>query len=210
MLIINVSDVRIAEIPDPKSPTQKIFTLNYLNRQYLLSKAFDLSQLDLAQSWWKHLTEDLAQVCLIVKEEQRYSVWTENISKSVTSERLKIDLDPVFRGHMYALDILLSAVRERLGQKQAESFGKEILASIPTIRYLKDLPHVIALAMRSESIDEYALSRQQLSVLDLEIDRLGRKYLGKNRTKELLGDSLQKLPSRIKRHFQAWLEEQSK
>ncbi len=119
-----------------------------------------------------------------------------------------IDLELIFRAQMYALDRLLVEVKELLGQKQAESFGKEILASLPTIRSLKDLPTVIAIAMRSGAIDEYALSAPQLAVLDREIERLGGKYLGKNRTRELLGTVLEGLPPSLNQNFQAWVAQQ--
>ncbi|WP_373538977.1 hypothetical protein [Chamaesiphon sp.] len=119
-----------------------------------------------------------------------------------------IDLELIFRAHMYSLDRLLVEVKELLGQKQAESFGKEILGSIPTIPSLKDLPAVIAIAMRFEAIDEYTLSASQLAVLDREIERLGGKYLGKNRTRELLSSVAAGLPAAIDRDFQAWLAQQ--
>jgi hypothetical protein len=121
-----------------------------------------------------------------------------------------IDLGLIFRAQMYAIDSLLVEVKELLGQKQVESFGKEILGSIPTIRSLKDLPTVIAIAMRSdEIIDEYALSSPQLTILDREIERLGGKYLGKNRTRELLGAVRDRLPSTLSQNFQVWVTQQS-
>ena len=119
-----------------------------------------------------------------------------------------IDLELVFRAQMHSLDRLLVEVKELLGQKQAESFGKEILGSIPTIPSLKDLPTVIALAMCSEAIDEYALSAPQLTLLNREIERLGGKYLGKNRTRELLSTVVAGLPATLDREFQAWLAQQ--
>ena len=119
-----------------------------------------------------------------------------------------IDLELIFRAQMYSLDRLLVEVKELLGQKQAESFGKEVLGSIPTIPSLKDLPTVISIAMRSGEIDEYALLAPQLTVLDREIERLGGKYLGKNRTRELLGAVRDGLPSTLSQNFQAWLAQQ--
>jgi hypothetical protein len=119
-----------------------------------------------------------------------------------------IDLKLIFRAQMYSIDRLLVEVKELLGQKQAESFGKEILGSIPTIPSLKDLPTIIAIAMQSAAIDEYALSAPQLSVLDREIERLGGKYLGKNRTRELLGAVRDDLPSTLSQNFQAWVAQQ--
>jgi hypothetical protein len=109
---------------------------------------------------------------------------------------------------MYSIDRLLVEVKELLGQKQAESFGKEILGSIPTIPSLKDLPTIIAIAMQSGAIDEYTLSAPQLTVLDREIERLGGKYLGKNRTRELLGAVRDGLPATLCKNFQAWAAQQ--
>ena len=119
-----------------------------------------------------------------------------------------IDLELIFRAQMYSIDRLLVEVKELLGQKQAESFGKEILGSIPTIPSLKELPTVITLAMRSAAIAEYALSASQLTFLNQEIARLGGKYLGKNRTRELISTVVAGLPATIEPDFQAWVAQQ--
>jgi hypothetical protein len=209
MFIINVQDVRIAQNPDLQNPDRQIFTLDYLSRQYVRSQAFELSQLDLAQDLWRQLTADRSQPCLIVKEANQYSVWVENSRTIEPQAQQNINLESVFRAQMFSIDTLLAEVQSLLGQKQAESFGKEILGSIPTIPSLKDLPSTIEIAMKFGAIDKYALSAEQLSILGQEIERLGGKYLGKNRTKELLNTSQQGLPSRLKPNFQAWLLQQS-
>jgi hypothetical protein len=210
MFIVHVQNVRIEEIPNPKHPHQKLLTLSYLNRQYILVQGFPHSRLDSAQNLWRHLTDDRSQVCLIVKENQQYSVWVENIQKSVTTDPPDLRLESVFRAQMYLIDGLLAEVLELLGQNQAEAFAKEILASIPTILSLKDLTAAISIAMQPDkSIDAYALSGQQLSKLYQEIQRLGGKYLGKNYTKELLGDLQQQLSPRLNQSFQSWSIKQS-
>ncbi len=212
MFIINIQDVQIVEILDPKNPNQKAFVLDYLNRKYLLLQVFPLSRLDSAQSLWRHLTDDRSQVCLIVKEHQQYSVWVENIQKPVATNLADLAdprLESVFRAQMCLIDGLWAEVRELLGQNQAAAFGTELLVSIPTISSLKDLLAAIAIAMQPDkSIDIYAISGQQLSILYQEIQRLGGKYLGKNYTKELLGDLQRQLLPRLKNSFQAWLLKQ--
>jgi hypothetical protein len=209
MFIINIQDVRISEIVDPKNPNQKVFTLDYLNRQYLLIQVFPLARLDSAQNLWRHLTDDRSQVCIIVKDNDRYSVWVENIQKSAINDPPDPRLESVFRAQMFLIDGLWAEVGELLGQNQAAAFGKEILDNIPTISSIKDLLAAIAIAMQPDkSIDSYAISGQQLIKLHQEIPKLGGKYLGKNYTKELLGDLQQQLPPRLKQGFQNWLAKQ--
>jgi hypothetical protein len=211
MFIVNIQNVRIEEVADPKNSGQKVLVLEYLNRQYLLIQAFPLIRLDAAQNLWRHLTDDRSQVCLIVKETDRYSVWVENIQTPAISDPPDLRLESVLRTQMYLIDGIWAEVRELLGQNQAAAFGKEILTNIPTISSLQDLLAVIAIAMKSDtSMASYAISGQQLAQLYQEILRLGAKYLGKNYTKELLSDLQQKLPSRLKQSFQAWLEKQPK
>jgi hypothetical protein len=210
MFIVKIQDVQIAEIPDPKNPNQKILTLDYLSRQYVLVQVFPASGLNTAQTLWRHLTDDRSQVCLIIKEDERYSVWVENIQKSVENEPADPRLEFIFRAQMCLIDGLWAEVGELLGQNQAAAFGQEILAFIPTISSLKDLLNAITLAMQLEqSIDPYAISGRQLSELYQEIQRLGGKYLGKNYTKELLTDFQQQLSPRLKQSFQTWLINQS-
>lgn len=209
MFIINIQDVRISEVVDPKYPNQKVFTLDYLNRQYLLIQVFPHSRLDSAQNLWRHLTADRSQVCIIVKDNERYSVWVENIQTAAINDPPDPRLESVFRAQMFLIDGLWAEVGELLGQNQAAAFGKEILVSLPTIPSLNDLLTVIAIAMQPDkSIDPYALSGKQLSKLHQEIQKLGAKYLGKNYTKELLGDLQQQLPPRLKQSLQNWLAKQ--
>jgi hypothetical protein len=209
MFIINIQDVRISEVVDSKHPNQKVFNLDYLDRQYLLIQIFPHSQLDSAQSLWRHLTDDRSQVCIIVKDNERYSVWVENIQKSAITDPPDPRLEYVFRAQMCLIDGLWSEVGELLGQNQAAAFGKEILVNIPTISSLKDLLAAITIAMQPDkSIDPYAISGQQLTKLYKEIQKIGGKYLGRNYTKELLGDLQQQLPPQLKQSFQNWLAKQ--
>jgi hypothetical protein len=210
MFIVNIKDVRIGETLDPKNPQQKLLTLDYLNRQYILVQVFPLSGLNTAQNLWRHLTDDRSQVCLIIKEDRQYSVWVENIQTSVANEPPDPRMEFIFRAQMILIDGLWAEVGELLGQNQAAAFGQELLVSIPTISSLKDLLAVITLAMQLEkSIDAYALSGRQLSQLYSDIQRLGGKYLGKNYTKELLADFQQQLSPRLQPSFQTWLLKQS-
>ena len=210
MFIINIQAVRISEIVDPKNPNQKIFNLDYLNRQYVLVQVFPHNRLDSAQNLWRHLTDDRSQVSIIVKDNERYSVWVENIQKAATNDPPDPRLESVFRAQMCLIDGLWAEVGELLGQNQAAAFGQEILVSLPTIPSLKDLLTAISIAMQPEkSIDLYAISGQQLIKLYQEIQKLGGKYLGRNYTKELLGDLQQQLSPRLKQSFQNWMEKQS-
>jgi hypothetical protein len=52
------------------------------------------------------------------------------------------------------------------------------------------------------------LSPRQLARLHQELPRIGEKYLGKNYTKELLGDLQQQLSPQLKQELQAWLKQQ--
>jgi hypothetical protein len=207
MFIVNIQDVQIAEIADPKHPNQKVLILNYLNRGYVLLQVFPLSRLDAAQNLWRHLTDDRSQVCLIIKSPEDYSIWVENIEQSATIEdRADPRLEFIFRAQMCLIDGLWAEVGALLGHSQAAAFGKEIIISIPTIGSIKDLLAVISIAMKpDQSIDAYAISGQQLVNLYQEIQRLGGKYLGKNYTKELLSDFQSQLSPRLQQSFQDWL-----
>jgi hypothetical protein len=206
MFIVNIQDVRIGEIVDPQNPQQKLSTLDYLNRRYVLVQVFPLSGLNTAQNLWRHLTDDRSQVCLIIKENDRYSVWVENIQKPLINEPPDPQLEFIFRTQMCLIDSLWAEVGELLGQNQAAAFGKEILTSIPTITSLKELLAVITLAMQlDKSIDAYALSGRQLSQLYQDIQKLSEKYLGKNYARKLLADFQRQLSPRLNRSFQTWL-----
>jgi hypothetical protein len=214
MSIVNIQNVRIAETVDPKHPNQKIFTLDYLNRQYSLVQFFPLSRLDSAQNLWRHLTTDRSQICIIVKDNEQYSVWTESTQKPARYNPPDLRLESVFRAQLCLIDGLWAEVEELLGQNQSAAFGKEILVSIPKISSRTELLSAVTIARQPEksvletlgtTIDPTTISAQQLSKLYQEIQRLGDKYLGKNYTKELFGDLQQKLPPQLKQSLQNWL-----
>jgi hypothetical protein len=215
MLIVNIQNVQISEITDPQNPRQKSSVLTYLHRQYVLVQIFPIDQLAIAQNLWKHLTNDQSQVCLIVKENTQYSVWSENSQQPVTKYRVAADpVDPrlefVFRTQMLLLNSLWSEVGELLGQAQSAAFGKEILVSIPTISSPQDLLTAIAISQQSDkSIEKYALSGRQLSLLYQNLQQLGGKYLGKKYNQEFFADFHQNLSPRLNQAFQNWLTKES-
>ncbi len=208
MFIVNIQDVQIANIPDAKNPQQQVPILGYLNRQYILMQVFPSDRLEPAQGLWRYLDEQ-GKVALIVKSSKDYSVWVEKINESTIKELPEPRLEPVFRAQLCFIDGLWAEVRELLGANQAAAFGTEILVSIPTIKSIKDLLAAIGIALQPDrSIEAYLLSPRQLSVLHQEIQRLGGKYLGKNYTKELLGDLQQELSPQLKQELQTWLKQQ--
>jgi hypothetical protein len=207
MFIVNIQDVRVDKIPNPQNPIEQISILNYLNRWYVVVQFFELNQLDSAQGLWRYLTNERGSMCIIIRDVDRYSVWTENIQKS-EQEAPDLGLEPVLRVQLILIDGLWAEVRELLGQNQAASFGTEILFNLPSIESLKDLLTAITLAVQPDkSLQEYALSHKQLLVLYRELRQIGSKYLGKNYTKELLGDLHKQLPPDLTRKLQAWSQE---
>jgi hypothetical protein len=208
MFIVNIQDVQISNVPDPKNPQQQISTLGYLNRQYTLVQVFPPDRLEPAQGLWRYLDEQ-SKVALIVKSSREYSVWVEKVKESTTTEQIDARLEPIFRTQLCFIDGLWAEVGELLGANQATTFGTEMLVSIPTIKSIKDLLAAIAIALQPDkSIEAYMLAPRQISVLQQEIQRLGGKYLGKNYTKELLGDLQQELSPQLKQEFQVWLKQQ--
>ncbi len=206
MLIVNIQNVQVREITDSNNPQQKRSVLTYLDRQYGLVQVFPLNQLNIAQNLGKHLTEDRSQACLILQENHQYSVWTEQTKQLATTDPIDPRLEFVFRTQMILLNSLWSEVGELLGQAQSAAFGKEILASIPTISSSPDLLTAIAISKQSDKpIEKYALSGRQLSLLYRDLQQLGIKYLGKNYTQEFIADFHKNLSPRLNQAFQNWL-----
>jgi hypothetical protein len=207
MLIVNIQNVQVREITDSQNPQKKRSVLTYLDRQYVLVQIFPLDQLNTAQILGKHLTEDRSQVCLIVRETAQYSVWVENGQQPVAAQVAQDLIDPrlefVFRTQMTLLNSLWTEVGELLGQAQSAAFGKEILTSIPTVSSSQDLLAAITISKQSDkSIDKYALSGRQLSLLYQDLQKLGAKYLGKNYTQEFVADFHKNLSPRLNQAFQ--------
>jgi hypothetical protein len=216
MVVVNIQDVNISNIPDVQNPDRQIAVLTYLGCQYESIQTFSLTQLHTAQALARHF-DDQGTRCAIVKSSQNYSVWVErkptiasnNSPASVTSDNSpNTQAEDVFRAQLYLIDGLWSEIREILGTARATSFGDEILASIPTIRSTTYLSATIFMAKQlAKSIDVSIPTTRQLIDLYRSIQTLGGKYLGKNYAIELLNDLQQGLPVRLKQTLQSWLQQ---
>jgi hypothetical protein len=215
MLIVNLQDVNISNIPDPQNPNRQIAILNHQGRQYESIQTFDLTQSQALQGLARYFDEQGTK-CAIVKHPQHYSVWREikhttfgnKLSERVTSnDPFDIQLEYVFRAQLYLVAGLWSEISEVLGTARATSFSQEILTSIPSISSTTDLSAMISRAMQpTQSIDIVIPTTSQLIEIYREIELIGRKYLGANYAIELLNDLQQGLPQQLKQALQSWLQ----
>jgi hypothetical protein len=209
MSIVNLQDVRLSRAADPANPAVQVSILSYANLQYTLVQVFANDRLEPAQGLWRYLSEQ-GKKSLILKGDNQYSVWVEQLDRSPQPDPLDPELETILRIQLRSIDLLWTEARGLLGTSQALSFGREILASFPKVQSLQDLTTAISLASQSTgSIEQYALTSPQLFQLYGEIERLGIKYLGKSYTKELLDDLHHGLSLQLKQDLQAWLERHS-
>jgi hypothetical protein len=214
MVVVNIQDVKISNIPDLQNPQRQLAILNYLGRQYESIQTFDLTQLHAAQGLARYFDEQGTK-CAIVKSDRNYSVWIET-KLTIPSNKLSVrapgdnlantQLEYVFRAQLCLIGGLWSEIREILGTSRATSFGTEILVSIPNVESTTDLSAMISRAKQPGSIDIAIPTTSQSIVLYREIQLLGSKYLGQNYAIELLNDLRQGLPSPLDRELQSWLQ----
>ncbi len=209
MNIVNIQDVRISQRPDAKNPDRQISLLDYRDRQYELVQTFSSGELQAAQGLSRHFDEQ-GTGCLIVKNTQQYSVWMERkIDFPQSIDPQKERLESVFRAQLCLFDGLWTEVGELLGAERATAFGTEILLSIPNVRSITYLSATILAAKQPDrALELSTLTAQQLAKLYLEMQRLGRKYLGKDYANELLIDLQHRLLPHLKQEFQLWLKKQ--
>lgn len=214
MLIVNVQDVDISNIPDVQNPQRQLAILNYQGRQYESIQTFDLTQLQAAQGLARYFDEQGTR-CAIVKSPRQYSVWIEKkrpesgrkLSESESNRPPNPQLEHVFRAQLYLIDGLWNEIREILGTERTTSFGNEILASLPSIRSTTYLSATIFMAKQSTQTLEIPIPDvPQLTKLYREIQLLGGKYLGKSYAAELLKDLQQGLPPQLKQELQSWVQ----
>jgi hypothetical protein len=93
MLIVDIQDVRITQIPDAHSPSGEISILYYLNDVYILLKQFPERGLDLAKSFYQKTIDERGWECLILDWEQNYSLW---VSRSTVASSTQNPLSTVF------------------------------------------------------------------------------------------------------------------
>jgi hypothetical protein len=205
MLIVDIQDVHITQIPDTQSPTGEISVLYYLNDIYILLKQFPDPGIDLAQSFCQKITEERGWQGLILDWEQTYSLW---ISRSTVTTGTQNPLAEVFGAQMYLLAGISQEIAHLMGVAQQESFEKSVLAGIPSIGSLLELRQIMVTVVQEpqKSLHKYQPNASQLQTIYQNLLVLSSQYLDRGYMKELIEDLRRQMPPIFSKAIEGWLK----
>jgi hypothetical protein len=205
MLIVDIKDVRITQIPDAHSPTGEISILYYLNDIYILLKQFPEQSIDLAKSFYQKTIDERGWQCLILDWEKNYSVW---VARSIVASSAQNPLAGVFGAQMYLLAGISQEIAHFMGVAQQESFERSILAGIPSIGSLLELRQIMATVVQEpqKSLQKYQPNASQLQTIYQNLVVISSQYLDKGYTAELIKDLRKQMPPSFAKAMDGWLK----
>ena len=210
MFILKRQDVEISSIVHP-SREQQVPVLHYQGQTFRLISFFKASQEEEARALWRELTDNRGKACVLLEEEERFSVWgkirIELLSdKASTQGNNKI----LTVASILLLQAVYMDIEEFLGAKQASLFKKEIsrilnrwqfpAASSPqAIDYLLDINPI-------EPIQIPFWEEDYVVVFLEELHRLGKAYFGSSQFAHQVMDTLQDMSVSERSQFVNWLK----
>ena len=88
MFVLTMKDVDISAVQHPKRD-QRISILKYQGQSFRLISTFSATQEAEARACWRELTDNRGKTCILLAEEQRYSIWGKVRFPSEVSEQVE-------------------------------------------------------------------------------------------------------------------------
>ena len=213
MFILKRQDVEISSIVHPKRD-QQIPVLHYQGQTFRLISLFKANEEEKARALWRELTDNRGKACVLLEEEERFSVWGKI--------RLdQFDSEASTQGHHKILTVasilLLQAVymdiEEFLGAKQASSFKKEISKILSQWQFpAASSPNAIDYLLNINPLEpiEIPFWQEDYVIVFLEdLHRLGKAYFGSSDFAHQVMDTLQDMSVPERTIFMNWLKDSS-
>jgi hypothetical protein len=213
MFILKRQDVEVSSVQHPKSG-QQIPILTYQGQTFRLITVFNTQQADEARAFWRELTDNRGKACVLLEEEDRYSVWGK-----VRLEQLKENLHAGASGDVapfftQACLLLLQAVyfdvEDLLGTRQAGSFQKELANVLSQWRFPQaEQPQQVKKWLEIDPLEDPSVPNWQehhLITLLQELHRLGKSYFGNASFTERALDILEDMEASEKKQFLDWMK----
>jgi hypothetical protein len=221
MFILKRQDVEIKSIQHPKKD-QKIPILTYQGMTFRLVHVFPANQEDEARALWRELTDNQGKACVLLEEENRYSIWGK-----VRVEQLISEMDaparrpsksevipPVFiQAGLLMLQAMYIDVEDLLGAKQSVIFQRDLAQFFKQGQFpAADTPEMVIQLLTYDplnSLQPPPWREEHLTLLLQEIHRLGKSYFGGSSFVNRILDVLRDLSSYDRDQFLEWLKKSS-
>ncbi|MEM9926676.1 MAG: Npun_F0813 family protein [Cyanobacteria bacterium P01_D01_bin.50] len=210
MFILKRQDVEISSIVHPKRD-QQVPVLNYQGQTFRLISAFKANQEEEARALWRELTDNRGKACVLLEEEDRFSVWgkirLDQLGYEATNQgKNKI----VTVASILLLQTVYMDIEEFLGAKQANLFKKEISHILNRWQFpAASSPQAIDYLLSINPIEPIQIPfwEEDYAIVFLEeLHRLGKAYFGSSDFAHQVMDTLQDMPMAERTLFINWLK----
>lgn len=213
MFILKRQDVEISSIVHPKRD-QQIPVLHYQGQTFRLISLFKASQEEEARALWRELTDNRGKACVLLEEENRFSVWGKIRLDQLNSEASNQGNNKILTvASILLLQAVYMDIEELLGAKQASSFKKEITNILNKWQFpAASSPNAIDYLLNINPIEpiEIPFWQEDYVIVFLEdLHRLGKEFFGSSDFARQVMDTLQDMSVPERTVFINWLKDSS-
>ncbi|MEO1428962.1 MAG: Npun_F0813 family protein [Cyanobacteria bacterium J06633_8] len=213
MFILKRQDVEISSIVHPKRD-QQIPVLHYQGQTFRLISLFKANEEEKARALWRELTDNRGKACVLLEEEQRFSVWGKIRLDQFDSEASTQSNNKILTvASILLLQAVYMDIEEFLGAKQASSFKKEISKILSQWQFpAASSPNAIDYLLSINPLEpiEIPFWQEDYVIVFLEdLHRLGKAYFGSSDFAHQVMDALQDMSVPERTIFMNWLKNSS-
>ncbi|MEO1374647.1 MAG: Npun_F0813 family protein [Cyanobacteria bacterium J06635_10] len=210
MFILKRQDVEISSIVHPKRD-QQVPVLNYQGQTFRLISAFKANQEEEARALWRELTDNRGKACVLLEEEDRFSVWGKIRLDQLGYEATNQGKNKILTvASILLLQTVYMDIKEFLGTKQANLFKKEISHILNRWQFpAASSPQAIDYLLSINPVEPIQIPfwEEDYAIVFLEeLHRLGKAYFGSSDFAHQVMDTLQDMPMAERTLFINWLK----
>ncbi len=211
MIILKRQDVEISQIQHPKRDRQ-LAILTYQGQTFRLISVFAANQAEEAKNFWRDLTDHQGKFCILLQEQDRYSVWGKVNLEQVATETPADDTTTGFtKACLLLMQTVYFDIEDMLGSRQAKLFQKDITNIFSQWNFPQaDSPKAVNRLLTDDPIEGMKIPQWEehhLITLLQELYRLGKEYFGTDNFAKGIGEILLDLPGGEKKQFVEWLNQ---
>lgn len=210
MFILKRQDVEISSIVHPKRD-QQVPVLHYQGQTFRLISLFKASQEEEARALWRELTDNRGKACVLLEEEDRFSVWGKIRIELLSDEASTQGNNKILTvASILLLQAVYMDIEEFLGAKQANLFKKEISRILNRWQFpAASSPQAIDNLLNINPIEPIQIpfwEEDYVVVFLEELHRLGKAYFGSSEFANQAMGTLQDMSVPERTQFMNWLK----
>lgn len=213
MFILKRENVQIVNVQRPEQD-QKIPILKYNNQTFRLIKVYPAEQREEAMNFWRDLTDNKHKFCVLLEEQERYSLWLKvKVSSEIQEITSNLKIIPLIQICLFLLQTTYLDIQDLFGKKQGDHFIQNITqffqsGNFPEINSQQAVENLLEI----NPLQELALppwEEHHLIVILKELNRISQEFFGDTTLTENIQEIIQDFPLDQQEFFITWLKNNS-